>query len=611
MDLGVGLWAHPLPMDFDGDGDNDLVVSCPDKPFNGTYFFENPCGRVRQPVFEPPVRIGTGFHSIRSSVVNERIDVMTPATLYSDFPQHRFSRPVRLDLPENLDPEKKVRANQWHRIDWDRDGDHDLIVGAGIWDDYGWDDAWDANGIWKNGPLHGYVSLVVNNGSDAEPDWSHPQAVEAGDGPVDVFGWPSPCVADFDGDGDRDLICGEFLNRFTWFENTGCDSDIVLASGRRLKSLDGHDLEMDLQMIVPAPIDWDHDGDADLVVGDEDGRVALVENITNEQHVRSGAHAFQGPVFRQPVYFRQRADQLKFGALATPYCTDWDSDGDTDILCGNTAGCIGFFENKGGDPIRWAAPVLLRSDEQVIRIMAGPNGSIQGPCEANWGYTTLSAADWDNDGLTDLIVNSILGRVVWYRNRGPKSDGLPLLAAAQPVEVAWPGESPKPAWTWWKPTGGELVTQWRTTPVAVDFNSDRLVDLVMLDHEGYLSLFERTRSGTRLSLQPPHRIFVDENGRALRLNERTAGGSGRRKIHLVDWDGDGDLDLLANSVNADLYLNEGGNRNGHIVLRNTGPIAQRRLAGHTSSPATIDLNNNEIPDLLIGAEDGHLYGLQR
>ena len=35
---------------------------------------------------------------------------------------------------------------------------------------------------------------------------------------------------------------------------------------------------MDLEMIVPAAIDWDRDGDIDLIVGDEDGRVALVEH---------------------------------------------------------------------------------------------------------------------------------------------------------------------------------------------------------------------------------------------------------------------------------------------------------------------------------------------
>ena len=47
VDLGVGLWAWPLPMDYDRDGDMDLVVSCPDKPYNGVYFFENPGAGTR------------------------------------------------------------------------------------------------------------------------------------------------------------------------------------------------------------------------------------------------------------------------------------------------------------------------------------------------------------------------------------------------------------------------------------------------------------------------------------------------------------------------------------------------------------------------------------
>lgn len=56
----------------------------------------------------------------------------------------------------------------------------------------------------------------------------------------------------------------------------------------------------------------------------------------------------------------------------------------------------------------------------MLRIMAGPNGSIQGPCEAKWGYTTLSVADWDHDGRPDLVVNSIWGKVVWFRNVGTR-----------------------------------------------------------------------------------------------------------------------------------------------------------------------------------------------
>ena len=72
VDLGVGLWAWPLPMDFDGDGDNDLVVVCPDKPFNGTYFFENASGDVKMPVFKPPVRISKGLQNVQVSYIDGR-----------------------------------------------------------------------------------------------------------------------------------------------------------------------------------------------------------------------------------------------------------------------------------------------------------------------------------------------------------------------------------------------------------------------------------------------------------------------------------------------------------------------------------------------------------
>ena len=38
-----------------------------------------------------------------------------------------------------------------------------------------------------------------------------------------------------------------------------------------------------------------------------------------------------------------------------------------------------------------------------------------------------------------------------------------------------------------------------------------------------------------------------------------------------------------------------------------GNIDDRILAGHTTSPAVVDWDKNDVPDLLVGAEDGHLY----
>ncbi|MBX9655619.1 VCBS repeat-containing protein, partial [bacterium] len=392
----------------------------------------------------------------------------------------------------------------------------------------------------------------------------------------------------------------EFVDSFTYFENVGSRKEPKYSAGRKLKAPDGSTLAMELQMIVPIAFDWDKDGDLDLVVGDEDGRVALVENIGKLSSDRL-------PQFLPPHYFQQEADELKSGALANPVGIDWDADGDFDLLSGNTAGFIEFFENLSGPKVaspKWAAPKRLEAGEKTFRVMAGPNGGIQGPCERKWGYTTLSAIDWNLDGLPDIVFNSIRGEVSWLRNIGSK--GSPKLAAPEPIEVEWEGTTPKPEWVWWTPKGKELITQWRTTPVAFDFNRDGLPDLGMLDQEGYLAFFERVKMGDTLVLLPPKRIFLGEKGSPLRLNDKRGGGSGRRKLCATDWDGDGKFDLLLNSVNADV-LHQIDSTNKGWTFRNAGSLAKQNIEGHDVAPTTVDFDGNGIPDFIGGAEDGRFY----
>lgn len=603
VDLGVGLWAWPLPVDYDGDGDMDLVVSCPDKPYNGTYFFENPGKKgdktQKFPVFKPGVRLGAALKNAQLSFVDGQARVLMPGWEVTGFMKRALDERKKIYPKTNI-YRNRVRANQWKYVDYDGDGVTDLVVGVGDWKDYGWDDAYNKEGKWTRGPLRGFVYVIRNQGSEAKPQYEQPQKVMmAGGEAVEVFGMPSPNFADFDGDGDLDLLCGEFLDGFTYFQNVGSRKKPSYAKGVKL-SKGGKQLAMDLQMITPVAVDWDGDGDWDLISGDEDGRVALVEH-TGE--VKDGV-----PVFEHPVYFKQEAKDVKFGALVTPWSVDWDGDGDEDLICGNTAGYIGYFENlDGGNPPKWAAVKYLKADGEVIRPMAGYNGSIQGPAEAKWGYTTLSVADWNHDGLPDIMTNSIWGKVEWYENVGTRKQ--PKLKKAQAVEVAWEGKPTKPKWNWWNPEGNELSTQWRTTPVMHDWNKDGLNDLVMLDHEGYLSWYERVKRGGKLVLLPPKRIFKNEKGEPMRLNSGYAGKSGRRKLCIGDWTGDGRDDILVNSQNANLLRQLPGPK-GEYRFKDEGMVDVRLLAGHTSSPAFVDWNKDGVKDLLIGAEDGYLYYLE-
>lgn len=656
VDLGVGLWANPLPMDYDRDGKLDLLVASTGKPDNGVYLFEPATEGAGATFFKPGRKVSRAVQNLQVSDVDDGL-LMSPGRSY---PAFREDGVMRWSVVPYEPTFHASRMNQWKLFDLNADGALDLVVGADDTRDYGWDDAFDLSGKWTAGPLRGFVYWMSNTGSNDKPAYAPAEKLTAGGQPIETYGNPSPNFADFTGDGLPDLVCGEFLDKLTFFRNVGSAQEPKFEIGQPVVDTRGP-VRMDLEMITPVARDWDRDGHVDLIVGEEDGRVTYLRHTGT---LRDGA-----PVFEPSVFLQQEAEELKFGALTTPTVCDWNGDGRQDLLAGNTAGYLGWFENLGGEPTKWAAPKYLEANGKVIRVQAGENGSIQGPAEAKWGYTVVAAADWNHDGLTDLVTNSILGRVEWYENIGTKAE--PKLAAAKPVEVEWNSTAPKPAWQWWDPKGNELVTQWRSSVQPIDLTGDGLLDLIALDADGYLVLHERVKRGDGLVLLPGERMFHVEPGRdaafdgagkpmsydlnndgrndlttldaqgrltfvgielvdvkrvpkpnklvdrrgdpryagdatGLRLNSGWAGRSGRRKFALTDWDGDGRIDLLVNGTNVTFFRNISGDGD-RIVLRDMGPVDDLVLAGHDTCPVVADFDANGVPDLVVGAEDGFFY----
>jgi hypothetical protein len=142
--------------------------------------------------------------------------------------------------------------------------------------------------------------------------------------------------------------------------------------------------------------------------------------------------------------------------------------------------------------------------------------------------------------------------------------------------------------------------------MVIDWNKDGFNDLVMLDQEGYLAFFARSKQESRVTLQPPQRIFTDEKGNPLRPNPNRAGKSGRRQFIMTDWDQDGKIDMLIDGKNMDFLKNISTPEHPN-AFQNKGPIDTRKLAGHTPCPAIVDWDKNGVPDLISGAEDGFLY----
>ena len=250
-------------------------------------------------------------------------------------------------------------------------------------------------------------------------------------------------------------------------------------------------------MITPTAIDWDRDGDPDLIVGDEDGR---------------------GCLRREPRQDRQRSTAVRTAPLLPPASRirEVRSPGHT---ARRGLGRGRRRRRSGGQHRRLhrihrkpgRQPAAVRSAADTCRRQrdnsdpSGPERLHPRSLRGQVGIYDHRCRRLDGDGLFDIIANSIWGRIVWYRNIG--APGKPALEAAKPVRIEWGPVPEKPSWNWWDPGLSEMASQWRTRPVPVDWDEDGLMDLIMLDHEGFVAWFKRVRRQGSLILTPGKRIF--------------------------------------------------------------------------------------------------------
>jgi len=144
-------------------------------------------------------------------------------------------------------------ASAAHATDWDSDGDYDLIIGT----------------------IRGTVYLVPNEGTPESYAFGKEEQLKAGGNPINVKRSAGPYTADWDGDGDLDLLVGADDGSVSLYRNTGDAKSTGLASAVQLVSpverTSSRQPPKEIRRGMRSKIcvtDWNNDGLLDLLVGD-------------------------------------------------------------------------------------------------------------------------------------------------------------------------------------------------------------------------------------------------------------------------------------------------------------------------------------------------------
>lgn len=195
-----------------------------------------------------------------------------------------------------------------------------------------------------------------------------------------VNGSAVPFLVDFDNNGQLDLLVGDATGQLVLFQATAQTFSGQL-SFQPAKSLG---LPV-LPGASPFAADWDNDGRKDLLVGLADGSVKLFLNVGQEAV----------PAFGAGQDLTVAGSALNVGGQAVPVVVDLDGNGSKDLVVGNAAGQVLAFMNQGNDAApQLASPVLLA---QVA------------------GAAVPASVDWDADGQRDLLV-TVNGACIVLRN---------------------------------------------------------------------------------------------------------------------------------------------------------------------------------------------------
>ena len=185
---------------------------------------------------------------------------------------------------------------------------------------------------------------------------------------------------------------------------------------------------------------------------------------------------------------------------------DYNNDGKQDLIAGDTRGNVWVFLNIGTK----AKPKLAEGK----RVEADGKPIARGSDALAGSYSKLHMADWDGDGLMDILVGHS-STIILYKNAGTQS--APRFQAPVPIHAP-EGKFP-----------------FRPSPFVVDWDGDGKKDLLVACERPQVYFHRNVGTAKKPQLA---------SGKLLALKGEGFENGCRCRIDVTDWNKDGKLDLL-------------------------------------------------------------------
>lgn len=248
------------------------------------------------------------------------------------------------------------------------------------------------------------IMVFLNTAEDNNPSFQYTQNNFLQNKTLDFGSGAYPATIDYNNDGLKDLIIGNY----GYFSNSNPSSQLALLRNIGSQTEPNFEvidrdfgglgtipldtiLNQSVKGIFPTLADLDNDGDVDLIVGDNNGKIHFFKNIAN-----SGQDAeFE----LQNVNFFN----IDIGQHSTPFLFDMNGDNLFDLIIGQVDGTISYAENSG----TLYEPIFNTINEDFGGISVNNDESL-------YGFSTPYVYAENNE--INILIGSESGQIYHYRS---------------------------------------------------------------------------------------------------------------------------------------------------------------------------------------------------